>query len=156
MKKVALIASILILVAIGSLWLGYHIRNPALIRRGYCVTVTCGGGDYPNEAFRIVNDELGDKIDSMLGGYASQNNIVVVIPEISGYRVTIAGPSGTKLWDEGTERELREWIYRRMNEIQLEEQQMAEHAGTGQPATRPESKSEDNDKPQPEAEGRSR
>jgi hypothetical protein len=31
-----------------------------------------------------------------------------------------------------------------------------EQAGTGQPATRPESKSEDGDKPQPEAEGRSR
>jgi hypothetical protein len=32
----------------------------------------------------------------------------------------------------------------------------AEQAGTGQPATRPESKSEGSDKPQPEAEGRSR
>ena len=32
----------------------------------------------------------------------------------------------------------------------------AEQAGTGQPATRPESKSEVSDKPQPEAEGRSR
>jgi hypothetical protein len=32
----------------------------------------------------------------------------------------------------------------------------SEQAGTGQPATRPESKSEDGDKPQPEAEGRSR
>ncbi len=32
----------------------------------------------------------------------------------------------------------------------------AEQAGTGQPATRPESKSEGIDKPQPEAEGRSR
>ena len=32
----------------------------------------------------------------------------------------------------------------------------AELAGTGQPATRPESKSEGSDKPQPEAEGRSR
>jgi hypothetical protein len=31
-----------------------------------------------------------------------------------------------------------------------------EQAGTGQPATRPESKSEGSDKPQPEAEGRSR
>ena len=34
--------------------------------------------------------------------------------------------------------------------------QEAEQAGTGQPATRPESKSEGNDKPQPEAEERSR
>jgi len=155
MKKVALSVSILILVAIGSLWFGYQIRNPALIVRGYSVFVTCGGGDYPKEAFRIVNDELGGKIDSLLGGYASQNNIVVVIPEICGYSVTIAGPSGTKLWDEGTERELSEWISRRMNEIQLEEQQTAE-AGAGQPATRPESKSEGSEEPQPESEGRSR
>jgi hypothetical protein len=36
------------------------------------------------------------------------------------------------------------------------EKQQAEQAGTGQPATRPESKSEGGDKPQPEAEGRSR
>ncbi len=35
-------------------------------------------------------------------------------------------------------------------------QKSAEQAGTGQPATRPESKSEGGDKPQPEAEGRSR
>ncbi len=34
--------------------------------------------------------------------------------------------------------------------------QEAEQAGTGQPATRPESKSEGGDKPQPESEGRSR
>jgi len=34
--------------------------------------------------------------------------------------------------------------------------QEGEHAGTGQPATRSESKSEGGDKPQPEAEGRSR
>ncbi len=33
---------------------------------------------------------------------------------------------------------------------------IVEQAGTGQPATRPESKSEGGDKPQPEAEGRSR
>jgi hypothetical protein len=33
---------------------------------------------------------------------------------------------------------------------------VAEQAGTGQPATRPESKSEGSDKPQPDAEGRSR
>ena len=36
------------------------------------------------------------------------------------------------------------------------ESKKAEQGGTGQPATRPESKSEGSDKPQPEAEGRSR
>ncbi|MDA9830934.1 hypothetical protein N9C66_06305 [Akkermansiaceae bacterium] len=38
----------------------------------------------------------------------------------------------------------------------LKEQIQAEQAGAGQPATRPESKSEEGDKPQPESEGRSR
>jgi hypothetical protein len=38
----------------------------------------------------------------------------------------------------------------------LEDQIDAEQAGAGQPATRPESDSEGDDKPQPEAEGRSR
>jgi hypothetical protein len=38
----------------------------------------------------------------------------------------------------------------------VEHEPHAEQAGTGQPATRPESKSEGGDKPQPEAEGRSR
>jgi hypothetical protein len=36
------------------------------------------------------------------------------------------------------------------------EKTQAEQAGTGQPATRSQSKSEGSDKPQPEAEGRSR
>ncbi len=38
----------------------------------------------------------------------------------------------------------------------VETQEDAEQAGTGQPATRPESKPEGGDKPQPESEGRSR
>jgi len=38
----------------------------------------------------------------------------------------------------------------------IHQQPEAEQGGTGQPATRPESKSEGGDKPQPEAEGRSR
>lgn len=40
--------------------------------------------------------------------------------------------------------------------LALPENNKAEQAGTGQPATRPESKSSGGDKPQPEAEGRSR
>ena len=38
----------------------------------------------------------------------------------------------------------------------IDDKNKAEQAGTGQPATRPESKSEASDKPQPESEGRSR
>ena len=43
----------------------------------------------------------------------------------------------------------------KMSAVESKEQE-AEQAGAGQPATRPESKSEGSDKPQPEAEGRSR
>jgi hypothetical protein len=43
-----------------------------------------------------------------------------------------------------------------VREVITSEKTPAEQAGTGQPATRTESKSEDSDKPQPEAEGRSR
>jgi hypothetical protein len=51
------------------------------------------------------------------------------------------------------------WVIRReTNSIRLENRTKVEQAGAGQPATRPESesKSEGGDKPQPEAEGRSR
>ncbi len=44
----------------------------------------------------------------------------------------------------------------RMVERRVKNEKEAEQAGTGQPATRPESKSEGGDKHQPQAEGRSR
>jgi mannitol operon repressor len=50
-------------------------------------------------------------------------------------------------WVALERRVVKDWPYRTEN---------AEQAGTGQPATRPESKSEGGDKPEPEAEGRSR
>lgn len=53
-----------------------------------------------------------------------------------------------------------EWLIRaEFDELEVAGQRIetkAEQAGTGQPATRPESKSEGSDKPQPEAEGGSR
>jgi len=48
----------------------------------------------------------------------------------------------------------RSWSYQLAPDSPPKEE--AEQGGTGQPATRPESKSEGSDKPQPEAEGRSR
>ena len=135
MKRIALSIGLLVLVAIGSVWFGYHIRNPSLrtsIRTSiHSVSVTCGGGEYPKVAFIFVNDELPGKIDSLLGGVASHENIVVITPQIFGYCVRFAAPSESKLWDGGTERELSEWISRRMNEIQLEEHRIVKQAGRG-------------------------
>jgi hypothetical protein len=48
------------------------------------------------------------------------------------------------------------WKEKPLAEVIARITEKAEQAGTGQPATRPESKSEGSDKPQPEAEGRSR
>lgn len=56
------------------------------------------------------------------------------------------GGVAAKMTEAGTP--VSPWLTRKKPE--------AEQAGTGQPATRPESKSEGGDKPQPEAEGRSR
>jgi hypothetical protein len=56
-------------------------------------------------------------------------------------------------WSSTVAEELRSHMKALTIRLKNEE---AEQAGTGQPATRPESKSEGGDKPQPEAEGRSR
>jgi hypothetical protein len=52
-------------------------------------------------------------------------------------------------------KEMNDFIMKAQNKGLIHKQQ-AQQAGTGQPATRPESKPEGSDKPQPEAEGRSR
>ena len=104
------------------------------------VSVTCGGGNYPKEAFRKVNDEMNAKIDAMVGDNASRELFVAVIPHISGYRIRVAGNSDSKLFDEPMKKQLIDWIGQRMDEIQQEEQRAVLHEGGGQPATRHESK----------------
>jgi hypothetical protein len=78
-----------------------------------------------------------------------------------------------KFWKNGSKefgmetvnknRELHSWINRKkwhagMEDLveAIQKNHEAEQDGTGQPATRSQSKSEGSDKPQPEAEGRSR
>lgn len=85
--------------------------------------VTSGGGDYPKEAFRKVNDEIDEKIDSLVGDHARQELFVAVVPEISGYRVRVAGNSSSKLFKEPMRSQLTAWIDKRMEEIQREEQE---------------------------------
>ena len=62
-------------------------------------------------------------------------------------------------WGEQSVRIYLEWLRERDLEERAKDEaardRMAEQAGTGQPATRPKSKSEGGQKPQPEAEGRS-
>ena len=58
--------------------------------------------------------------------------------------------------DSKAQRYSDHWKEKPLAEVIARINEKAEQAGTGQPATRPKSKSEDSDKPQPEAEGRSR
>jgi hypothetical protein len=155
MKRFAIWTVSILIASAGGVWFGFQWRNPP-IDWNIMVSVTCGGGNYPKEAFRKVNDEMNAKIDALVGDYASRELFVAVIPDISGYRIRVAGNSGSKLFDEPMKSHLTDWIGQRMDELQEQERKEAEQAGTGQPATRPVLKSEGSDKPQPEAEGRSR
>ncbi len=143
-----------LLAGAAGLWFGFHIQNPP-ITWDVAVMVTCGGGDYPKEAFRKVNDEIASKMNDLFTDSDSERCFVAVVPEISGYRIRIAGDSDSSVMNEAKRKVLSDWIHERMEQIQREESQ-AEQAGAGQPATRPESNSEGSDKPQPESEGRSR
>ena len=88
------------------------------------------------------------------------------ISSLGGFTLKFAGSDGKKVfWG---------WMYRqrrvepitpehqklleriRKNNDLIPKSERSEQGGSGQPATRPESKSEGSDKPQPEAEGRSR
>ena len=151
MKRATIWTAALLLASACGVWFGFQWRNPP-IEWDIRFSVTCGGGDYPKEAFRLVNDEVNSKIDSLIGENASQRLFVTVIPDVSGYRIQAAGESGSALFREPAKGQLTDWIYQRMEEIQLNEQR----SSRGQPAILSRSKSEGGDNSQPEAEGRSR
>jgi hypothetical protein len=133
MKRNAIWISMMLIVLAGGIWFGFQWRNPP-IQWDMPTFVTCGGGNYPKEAFRKVNNEIDGKIESLVGEHASRELFVAVIPDISGYRVRIAGNSSSKLFKEPMSSQLADWISQRMEEIQREEQE-AEQASAGQPAT---------------------
>jgi hypothetical protein len=136
MKRLAIWTVSVLIAAAGGVWFGFLWRNPP-IDWNIMVSATCGGGNYPKEAFRKVNDEMNAKIDSLVGEHASRELFVAVIPDVCGYRIRVAGNTGSKLFDEPIQRQLTDWIGQRMDELQQEEQREAEQAGTGQPASLP-------------------
>ena len=121
MKRLAIWTVSILIASAGGVWFGFQWRNPP-IDWDIMVSVTCGGGNYPKEAFREVNNEMNAKIDALVGEYASRELFVAVIPDISGYRIRAAGNSGSKFFDESMKTQLTDWIGDRMDELQLEEQ----------------------------------
>ena len=128
-----LVAILLLPVVAGGTWLGCRWFAPVYepYRYGYSVMVSCGGGDYSKETFRIVNDELQARIARLLGNHAGSEHLAVVLPEVSGYRVQIFGPPASKLGDNGMEQELSDWIDTRMDEVEQVVLQEASGGGEG-------------------------
>jgi len=122
MKRATIWTAALLIASACGVWFGFQWRNPP-IEWDIRVSVTCGGGDYPKEAFRLVNDEVNSKIDSLIGENASQELFVTVIPDVSGYRIRAAGDSSSALFKEPAKGQLTDWICQRMDAIQLKEQQ---------------------------------
>jgi hypothetical protein len=81
-----------------------------------------------------VNLELPQKIDELVNQFASQDHLVAVIPEISGYEVKISAPSNSCIWEDKNNKALSDWISERMNDVQYESQQKAEQGGGGNSA----------------------
>jgi hypothetical protein len=100
--------------------------------------------------FEIIEDaELRDGVWKLLVAQAnnkSRMSMRIAIKSNGIYRALVTSMAGHH--DDPR-------IDRFLNSFAANKRQ-AEQAGSGQPATRPESKSEGSDKPQPEAEGRSR
>jgi hypothetical protein len=76
----------------------------------------------------------------------------VVIVDLGLKTTKVLGAKVKEFGDEQAERGQMQWPMPAAEKREIE----GEQAGTGQPATRPESDSEGGEKPQPEAEGRSR
>jgi hypothetical protein len=160
MKKSLTITLALLITSGAGWWLGRHSIAPHVdrsFRRGHSsVSISSGGGNFPKEAFTMVNFELPQKIDELVNEVARLDHFVVVIPKALGYRVEVFAPSNSSIWEDKNYEALTEWISQRMNDVPTETHQKAEQVGAGQPATRSQSSSEGSDKPQPESEGRSR
>ncbi len=119
-KKTALLLGLNLLAGGIGIWLGRESAPVKTIEiSGSCIFVTCGGGNYPKEAFTTVNEELPERLDSLLGENAHSDHLVLVTPVPSGYDVNMVGLAGSKLWDKSVQHELTEWIAQRMDAVQL-------------------------------------
>ena len=121
MKKIMPLSIFAILACAVGIWLGRVTAptTPIEIRR-VAIFVTCGGGNYPKEAFETVNNEIPGKLDTLLGDYEHLDYLVVVSPQTAGYNVAMAGLAGSKFWDKANQSDLSDWISQRMDAIQLE------------------------------------
>jgi hypothetical protein len=129
MKRLSIAVVLVVLVSSGGIWFGRLTAPMQSFRiEGYICGFTCGGGNYPKEAFARVNDEIPARLNSLLGEYQDSKHLVVVTPMVSGYHIRMAGPGHSRLWDSSARSSFFDWIRERMDAIQLELDTNAEGA----------------------------
>jgi hypothetical protein len=116
-----------VLTGAAGFWLGYQVQNPTMTS-DVSLMVTCGGGDFPKEAFRKVNAEIESKMNQFYPKSDHLDWFVAVVPEISGYRIRMAGERGAPIYDDSRREKLTDWIHERMEQIQREEFQAQQGA----------------------------
>jgi hypothetical protein len=118
MKKTAIMIVCLILAVAAGVWLGPNIIPPISIR--VCHHGVAGGWDYPQEAFVIINNEMPEKIDALLGQFENQRHMIAITPTLGGYDIHMAGPFKSSLWDEMTQKKLYDRLNTRMHALDQE------------------------------------
>jgi hypothetical protein len=149
--------------------LGQHIErqnelSKVRICAEYMDTTTYDASQYAPEAFEETNQHFRKAIEH--GDYPKEISLICAYPTgLGASTIVVAGNNLPHDVCEAIFEEVKKSLHRypRIPRFDLDEvlspsedSKNAEQAGTEQPATRPESKSEDDDKPQPEAEGGSR
>ncbi len=110
---------------------------------------------------RLLNTGKEVEIEIRTTSYKSIGGIVIATTGIE-FNPNVADANISATYPHPPQTEERSWSYGiysggfKGGSVTFNRIQLAEQAGTGQPATRPELKSEGSDKPQPESEGRSR
>jgi hypothetical protein len=113
-------------------------------------------GAEATEFLTFINDQINDKSPTGWVGHeaeyaitASQGATVILL-------ATLSSESGSSVYVDGDQPVIGHFHPNKRIIALLTNEVRSEQAGTGQPATRSQLKSEGGDKPQPESEGRSR
>ena len=125
-------------------WIATRMRELDLKRqksepdRGYSygpeILINEDSHDYSMEVFEKVNAEVRGKINEIFGQLGSQEYMFVVLPASCGYRLQIARPYFDKPIDEEKSRQLKDWIRKRIDELDLETRRI-KPTGEAKPAS---------------------
>lgn len=106
--------TIVILMSLCSgIWIGFQCQDPHT-RQLSNMSIIVGMGDYPAEAFLIVNEELEEKLKILINDKLKSRIFIAVIPSIAGYEIKIGANNNSPIFNEDINNQLIEWIAERM------------------------------------------